>query len=268
MTVQVRNDQQVALLSADFQLRYEPNFAWGAACALYQALPGLRGFWPMSAFASAGATADLSGQSRGLTYNGNPTYGYDDLIPYIRLDGTGDYLTRGDEAGLDITGAETYVVAGQRGITILGWWRPENTTLFQYLVNKMYSVGQYSYMLSLRGDLFGDPVTFTISDDGNGMDTVSSSVGYAANTWQFLAGRFNDADTGAELAVFVNGTKTTAATARNAIFSGTDNLAIGGTALGGGLYTGRASLVALCATALSDLILTAVYEQTRPLFSV
>ena len=271
MAIQRRNDEQVNLLSGSLQLRYESSFAWKTACSMMQALPGLRGFWPMSAFASGGNAYDQSGNSRTLTYNGNPVYGSGvglsgGLAPWIRFDGTGDYLSRADEAGLSITGTEAYVDVP--GLTLGGWFRPEDDTTGQVVINKFYTVGQYGYTLNLRGDMANDPATFSISDNGTNFDTVTSTVGYTADEWCFVAGRYDDAATGAELAVWFNDTQTTAATARNSIKDGTDNFGIGGTASGASLYTGRASLCFLCAASLHDSVVWAIYQHTRALFGV
>ena len=268
MAIQKRNDEMVNLLSADFQKRYESAFAWRTACSMYQALTGLRGFWPMSALASGGNAYDLSGNNRTLTYNGNPVYDFDGLAPYIRFDGTGDYLSRNDEAGLSITGAETYLAAGHRGLTLGGWFRPEDDTNAQMLIDKFYTAGQYGYTLQARGDVANDLVTFSISDDGTNFTTCNSSVGYTTNIWNFVAGRFNDSDTGAELAVWLNDTMTTQASARASIFDGTDNFAIGGHANGTNLFTGRASMCFLCAAPLADATIWAIYQLTRALFRI
>ena len=268
MAIQIRNDESVALNSADLQPRYESGFAWRTACSIYQALPGLRGFWPMSAFESGGNCFDQSGNGRTLTYNGNPAYDFDGLAPYIRFDGTGDYLSRASEAGLQIAGTETYVAAGHRGLICGGWFRPEDDTTNQSVIDKFYTVGQYGYTLALGGAVANDPPYFVISDDGTNFDSVISTVGYTTNTWYFVAARYNDADTGAELAVWLNNTQTTAATARNSIFAGTDNFGVGGKANGTTLYTGRASMVFLCATALADATVWAIYQHTRALFKV
>jgi len=267
MPVQRRNDEQVNLLKPDFQGRYESGFSWRTACSMYQALTGLRAFWPMSASGSTGAAIDQSGHARTASYNGNPTYNFDGLAPYIRFDGVGDYLSVADGAGIDITGTETIIAAGHRGITLGGWFRPEDTTNNQGLITKWSAAaGNYSYALRLRGDVANDPVRFIISDDGTNTDNVSSGA-YSANTWQFMAGRFNDADAGEELAVWLNGTKTTAATARASIFSGNADLYIGSD-MPGNLYTGRGSLVFLCAAALADATVWAIYQHTRALFKV
>lgn len=268
MPIQRRNDELVSLLGADLQRRYESGFAWRTACSTILALPGLRGFWPMSAFESGGNCFDQSGNGRTLTYNGNPVYNFDGLAPYIRFDGTGDYLSRADESGLDITGTETYVAAGHMGLTIGGWFRPEDTTNAQSILTKYGAVGNYSYALNLFGHVAGDPVDFRISDDGTNTSAVTSTSGYTANEWYFIAGRFNDADTGAELAVWLNDELTTAATARASIFSGNGPLNISGQNNGTALYTGRASLCFLCATALADATVWAIYQQTRALFKV
>ena len=86
----------------------------------FLALPGLVGFWPMSSVQrSTGNAYDLSGQTRTLTYNGNPTYNINnDFAPYIRLDGTGDFLSRADETDLDILGTETIYASTVRGLTL------------------------------------------------------------------------------------------------------------------------------------------------------
>lgn len=268
MAIQKRNDEQVALLAADFQQRYESSFAWRTACSMIQALPGLRGFWPMSAISSAGNAFDQSGNARTLTYNGNPTYDYDGLAPYIRFDGAGDYLSRTDEAGLDITGTETYVAAGHRGLTLGGWFRPEDNASADVLMCKYGAIGHYSYLLYARGDIANDPVLFYISDDGTNIDNVTSASGYTVNEWQFIAGRFNDSDTGEEQAVWINDEKTTDTTAMASINNSASDFCIGASSTGGALYTGRASMCFLCAAALADATIWAIYQHTRALFKV
>jgi len=274
MPVQVRNDEMAAMLSSDLQKRYESSFAWKTACSMIQALTGLRGFWPMSAFASGGNCYDQSGNARTLTYNGDPYYGHGaanyGLAPYIRFDGTGDYLMRADEAGLSITGTETYVKAGQRGLTLGGWFYPEDDTVTASLISKWAPGANYSYVLQAAGAVANDPALFYISDDGTNTSNVSSvaNISFTADTWQFFAGRFNDADTGAELAVWINDTITTAATARNSIADTAADFNISGHNSGTSLLTGRASLCFLCAAALDNATVWAIYQHTRALFGV
>ena len=265
MAIQKRNDEMVNLLGADFQRRHEGGFAWRTACSMFQALPGLRGFWPMSAFDSSGNAYDQSGHGHTLTYNGNPRYDFDGLAPYIRFDGTGDYLSRADEADLDILGTETYVAAGHRGITLGGWFRPENVTNTMSLISK-WAPANFSYILQADGAAGGDPVIFYMSDDGANTSSASSTTGFSANEWQFMAGRFNDALTGKELAVWLNDEMTSAASARASIFNGNADFNISGNNSGSNLLTGRASMCFLCAVALHDSTVWNIYQQTRALF--
>jgi hypothetical protein len=269
MAIQQRNDEMISLATADLQRRYESSFAWKTACSMYQALTGLRGFWPMSAMQSGGDCFDQSGNSRTLTYNGNPVYDFDGLAPYLAFDGTGDYLSRVDEGGLDILGTEAYVGAGHRGLTLGGWFYPEDDANAQTIISKWNAAGnERSYRLLCYGSVAGDPVNFRISDDGTNFDAVTSITGYALTTWQFIAGRFNDADAGEELAVWRNDEKTTAATARASIWNSAAPFNISGHNNGTALYTGRASLCFLCAAALDDATIWALYQHTRALFRV
>jgi hypothetical protein len=251
------------------EIQKRGQHAWSHACSTILALPGLRGFWPMSSFNESGNAYDMSEQGRVLTYNGNPTYNYDDLAPYIDLDGTGDYLSRADEAGTSITGTETYVAAAVRGITCGAWFYSTDTTNQQFLIAKdTGAAGGRSYALAPTGNLGGDPIRFLISDDGTNISAVDSTTGYTSGVWRFAAGRFNDNDAGAELAVWSNGEQTTAATAMASIHDNASNFTIGALSGGALLLTGAVSMAFLCAVALSDDIIAALYAQTRALYGV
>lgn len=257
-----RNDREISRLSGDFQLRYEPNFAWKSACSAFLALPGLRGFWPMSSFDEAGNARDLSGQGRTLTYNGNPTYNYDSLAPYIEFDGVGDSLSRSDEAGLDITGTEAYVAGAVRGFTTGGWfWLNSFTPLVNAFIAKFTALGNLSYMLFELAGIY----RFGISSDGTAQTTVdvaSPTLG----AWHFVVGRFIPST---ELAIFDNGVKVTNVAAIPAsIFSGNSAFCIGLDLADSSYLDGRASLCFLCATALSDAIVLSLFHQTRAMFGV
>ena len=249
------------------RLEVQPRGQWWGVLSAFLALPGLRGFWPMSVFDGSGNAIDVSGHGHTLTYNGNPTYNVTGLAPYLALDGTGDYLSKADDEDLDILGTEAYV--GIPGLTLGGWFYSTDTTNSRGAMSKWDSTGpQRSYALLLGGAVEGDPVLFYISDDGTNTDNVVSSVGYSASTWTFIAGRFDDSDTGAEQAVWVNATKTTDTTARAAAFNSTADFLIGGRHGGNDLMTGRASLCFLCAAAVPDNTISLLYQCSRGLFGV
>lgn len=267
--LQVRNPEQVALLAADFQLRREPNFAWKSACSAFLALPGLRGFWPMSSFDENGDAFDLSGQGRILTYNGNPTYNFDGLVPYIDLDGTGDYLSRADEAGLDILGTESYVAPAVRGLTLGGWFWPDTLSGPSHgLIGKWNSASQRAYLLLADVVATMARPAFMISDDGSwnaGHYCTIPHTETIIQAWGFIIGRLNTSTN--TIAAFLNGTKVQAACNYN-IFNSTADLAVGALHGGTDLFTGRASMCFLCAAALSDSVIGALFQQTRAMYGV
>ncbi len=233
----------------------------GNVLASYLALPGLVGFWPMSSVQrSTGNAYDLSGQGRTLTYVGNPAYTYfNGLVPYIDLDGTGDYLARADETDLDIQGNESVFTTGAAGLTMGGWYWLDTTAGTQPLISKDGVSAQRSYNL-----IFGSGVV-QFAAFGAGSNSVSSTEVISAATWYFMAGRFTPS---IEVAVFVNNTKTIDTTSINAtLTAGTQSLGIG-TDDTTRLLDGRASLVFLCANALGDDLISSLFSSSRILFGV
>jgi len=107
-----------------------------------------------------------------------------------------------------------------------------------------------------------------MSDDGTNSDSVDSSNIAMAYRWHLAIGRFNDDDTGEELSVFLDGVKTTAATARASIFDGTAAFEVGSGQAGGSKLTGHISIGFLCAAALPDDIIGALFQQSRALYGV
>lgn len=260
---QVRNAELVDNLRQDFQHRAECNFAWKSACSAFLALPGLRGFWPLGAFDSAGNAWDQSGNGRTLTYNapgvGIPLYNAYDLAPYFDLDGTG-YLNRADEAGLDILGNEAFVAAAIQGLTLGGWfWRDVQQQ--QGLIGKCQG-GNNSYRIYNTG--VNDTIQFGIWDAGGVQRTVN---GTSAGTlgWEFIVGRFEPNNN--EVNLTIDNTETTAATpAATTIRNQNAAFAIGNE--NGNVMDGRASMCFLCAAALPDITIASLYQQTRRMFYV
>lgn len=265
---QLYNSEQIDLLATHFPRRNEPTVAWGKVCSMFQMTPGLRGFWPMSSVDENGNAFDLSGQGRTLSYNGNPIYAFSGLYPSLQFDGAGDFLSRADEAGLDILGTETPVWSGVRGLTLGGWFYFTSlaTGDNQGLIGKYNrnAVNQRSYQLFMSDAT--NVIDFIVSTDGTAtVDVAGSAV--AADNWYFCVGRF---DPSTELAVFVNGVKTTNAVGVPAsLFNSTAQFNIGAHSNGAlALFAGIASLCFLSAMALSDTYIQALYHHSRSLFGV
>jgi len=267
VTIQERNAELVALLRPDFQGRAESNFAWKRACSAIQALPGLRGFWPCSSMHSGPTINDISGMAGHLNAwpTGNTQIGYEGLIPYVDMVNSFNYSTK---TFGDIFGNESFLEAGQEGLTIGGWFYPKDIGSDQFLMAKgQWVAGGFSYALVMDS---GDPPGLLVSDDGTNYDSVYQA-GLNFNGWNFIVGRYNDANTGAELAINLNGVWNTAATARNSIFDSAGYFSLSGMWIGA-TYTnpflGRASLCFLSCFGLENYMIDVLYETTRPLFGL
>lgn len=229
------------------------------------ALPGLRGFWPMSGFDSGGDTTDMGGLAHHLTYNGNPIYNYDNLVPYIDLDGTGDFLSHADHADFDIFGTETYVAAAVRGLTLGGWFWIDALGANSGLIGKHSGVpGAGGYLLQKLAA--ADVIRFLI-DDGVAQFVSGNTATITAATWYHVVGRFDPSN---EVTIFLNGVSSpNAAGIPAAIGNSAVSFEISGFNNGASqLLDGRPSLCWICAEYHSDDIITAHFESTRAAYRV
>lgn len=266
MTVQQHNPEMVDLLRSSFVHKQDKAYALAATLQLISAQPGLVGFWPFSSVNPANGNAfDYAGQSRTLTYNGNPQYSLNGLLPYLAFDGTGDYLSRADEAGLDITGAEAFYATALRGLTMGGWFYPTNLSAINTLMSKYSATGeQRSYRLLINTN---STVTAQVSSLGSAASTISQTTTgtVTLNAWNCLYMRYVP---GSELSVFINNTEEVNTTSIPAsIYVGTSTFQISGYETTTQLFFGRVALPFLAANALPDNNLTALYRMALPLFS-
>lgn len=263
---QERNSAQVALLSGDVQMRYEPNFHWKSAAASFMALPALRGFWPMSGIGVSGQAIDMQGLGNHLTRNGDPEFGYDNLAPYCEYDGTGDYHSITDAASsnaFDILGTESYIKYAYRGLTCGAWVYPTETGTVEDIMSKSGAVGAISYRIYIDA---ADQWSFTISDDGTNETIATYATAIPTfNSWYFVVGRFIPS---ASVDIFVNGVETNQPTARASIFNSSADFMIAAYSIVISEFAGRISFPFICAAQLSNSIIKALFEQTKAMFGV
>ncbi len=233
----------------------------GTASSLFKSIHGLVGFWPMNSI-DASLVYDQSGQSRSLTKNGTPlTYELPSMTSYIDLNGTTQYLSRADEASLDITGA----------LTIGGWFYFDalGTAAFEAVIGKFNdnAVNERSYLLYLNN--VGGTVVFVISTNGSlgaGSSNDVATGALAISNWYFIVGRYTPST---ELAVFVNGVKTVNTTAIVAsAFNSNAQFEIGRRNKANTFMNGRASLCFLSMKALPDADIARLFNNSRTLFGV
>lgn len=263
-----RPDELVDILSTDL-LRNDDRIArLGMTIDTFQNIPGLVGFWPMSGVQrSTGDARDFGHGGLDLSYNGNPTYNiYNDLVPYIDLDGTGDFFSHADTTDLDMLGTETIYASVVRGLTMGGWFWFDDAAppvSSEGLITKDNAVaGGRSY--SFQRNSGAGNGRFGISVDGTAFSTVDTTA-LNNSQWYFLVGRFTPST---ELAAFQNGTKTINVAAIPAsIFNSPTALNIGAFS-GGLLLDGRVTFPFLSANALPDAYINALFQQSRVLFGV
>ena len=265
------NDEQMALLSTHFWTRNEPNVAWRHAVSSVMALPALRAFWPMSSvdYTVASRARDVSGGGYHLSDNNTPLFGYDQLAPYAGFDGINQYLDRADGGAAnwaDITGTETYVAPKAGGLTMGGWFYLVTLQTGGLIAKYRAAGGQRAYVLEYA-QAPTDAFALLISGGGGPPAVLISTITpIVVDTWYFVVGRFTTATP--EMDIFVNDTVTNLVPAVPAsVFDSTAPFEIGSFD-GANYLDGRASMCWLCASALSDSIITALYHQQRKMYNV
>lgn len=256
MTISILTPELVDGLRAFFVAQNEPNYAWGNVGSMLLS-PALRGLWLYGSVDENGNALDNSGQGRTLTNVSSLQYGvYNGLVPYAIHDGSADYLTRATEAGLEITGALTFGC----------WVRVNDITGGTYsIIGKNNTTGNQKSFIINRGTPPFNLFAFGVSSTGaNGFD-VNSTVIPADDVWFHVVGRYTPST---ELAIFVNGVKTTNTTSIPAsIFNSSSAFRVGANGAGTEVLDGDTALPFLCAGALSDtLIQYILWHGQRALF--
>lgn len=262
MPAQKFTQQDIDQLSAWLQRRYEAQFSFQTMLSIWKTSLGLRGLWITSAFNSAGDLTDYSGRGHHMTINGDPDFDSDGLMPYADLDGAGDYFSLNDTADFDITATETYVASAAQGLTMVCWTYVDVITALDAFMSKWGAAGQRSYLLRMTAS----GVEFLASVDGTAQSTVSTAAStLTAATWTFAAGRFKQSSS--ELKVWANGNTNTAA-APASIFNSNAQIQLGQIAAGGRAMDGRLSFCAIYATALDDVTIETMRQQSRAIVGV
>jgi hypothetical protein len=263
--VQTLNDEQMTLLSSRLQDRYEPNFAWGNVGSFYSILPALRAFWPCGpqiVTAQSLLIADTANNFH-LTAAHSPLFGYESLIQYVDFDGVNDYATYADNAQFDILATEAYNV--YPGLTMGCWIYPDRAVgTNEHLLSKFGAAFKSYALVRLAA---GNAVFVIYDAAAAGVSATSTSL-VRQSYWQFVCGRFVPATSiDAYLSTGI-GTleKTSTATALNNIRNTAVNFTMASTADPLLFFDGKISLAFISASALSDTMINALYQLSRPLF--
>jgi len=238
--------------------------SWEAAASVYLGLPGLRGYWPLTAINGANNYVDISGGGLTLT-NTNTVYvtGDNALRSYSRFTlASSTYLNRADEAAFDITGAAEAVSAAYAGLTVGAWVNMVTLpSAYQTIASKWGAAGTRSYLLNVNSS---NRFEFAVSGNGTAAFYATSTVNAALSTWYFVAGRYQVATP--EINLWVNATEYTNTTSIPAsLFNGAAAFILGCTH--DALYFLNANMchAFLCAAALPDAVIGAIYNRTKGL---
>lgn len=249
--------------------RNDPVNRWGNLISTYLALPGLRGFWPMSVIGASGQAVDLALQNH-MTDTASPPFGHNNFVPYAQYNGSTQYHSIADNAAHDIIGNESYIGTGSKGLTIGMWANPRNlpggtTRIFAKGTTtgnaKSYHLAQSS------SNIF----VFGISSTGANTFDASAASAFSANQWYFLAGRFTPSteiklwvgSSAGGLETFTN-TSSIPATLNNSA----TGLAIGAQADGTQYSSVWASMCFVSVMALDDYFIFSLFEQGKTLYGI
>lgn len=275
MTTQVRNDQMVELLRADFFARNEPNAAWSHTVSDHLLLPALRGFWPMSAnHATAnGVFVDDIACGYDLEMINTPEImiGIQGLLPCVHFtSANSEYLTYGaDDIQHDILGTETNVIAAQRGLAMGCWVHFATLGATVGIMGKWAGAGnQRSYSLYKTA---ANVLQFYVSGNGIASVVVSSAAVIAAGIWYHVVCRYVPSTT---IDIYVDGVRTSNAVGTPAsLFNSTQPLEMA-IVDAGNYLNGYLSLAWLAASTCwdgaagtRDVIPWCLYEHSKRLFN-
>lgn len=226
-------------------------------------LIGLRCLWqPGASIDNTGLVYDQSGQARHLTMNGGPVLRMPTtLAPAMLFNGTTDFYSRSDEAGLRVVGNESYVASSARGLTAGGWFQPLALGGTQAFISKYNATGNQRHWLIQAS---GTQLQTFLSSTGAVNTQQNSSVTLANNTWYFIALRFTTSS--GNQSVFVNGTIDTSASGLATLFNSTAALQIAANNAGTNFFSGNVAMAFYCAASLTDTQLGYLFARTRPFF--
>lgn len=243
--------------------RNESAYSWKSVVSSFMTIPGLTGLWAMSNYDESGNVHDLTGQGRTLWRAGGGLFqsGSTSLVPYINLDGSGDYLWRADEPGLDIDGTESHVAAARRGLTFIAWAWFDGTGASEGIAQKGNNVAADSAW-DLRKTAADQPV-FRVSTGAAWVDAVGDAID--TSRWYFFACRY---DPSTEIKLWVDDvTDTDLVGVPASLPASTENFELGrlGTTFE---MDGRISIAALSSQYVPDFHINALFQWSRKMHGV
>lgn len=222
--------------------------------------PALRALYAFGPVTTLGTVIDQSGNANNISPTGGPVLDIAGDVGCMTFDGATQYLSRASNSLLAVTGTETEVAPGRRGLTVGGWFKSTGAiTVLTGLISKWQTAGDLrSYALTVATT--SQPRFFVSQTGAN--QAFATAPAISGGQWFFAAGRFVPSST---IDIFANGGKTVTSTAWTSINSAPATLNIarhdGGSYLGG-----DAAMCFVIAAAMPDDWMQRFYLSSKTLF--
>lgn len=241
----------------------------GVAMASFMAIPGLSALYPGLMGLNTSATPqvwDRMPNNLHLTWDGGSssrTTVWDAVTPILNFAG-GQVAYRADASPYDMTGENAYIASQHRGITVGGWFRPNNPSgTFEVMLAKSGIGATVNYRLQRLSTGYSQ---FVISSGATNYSVQHSLLNQY--TWYFIVGRFNPSTS---VDLIVNGVENKNLTSiPSNIDTNNEPFTLGARSDGAGGYTdyftGYSGIVFLSQAKLPDAIIQHLYNVSKALY--
>jgi hypothetical protein len=267
----LRNDELMMQIASEFQRTDDYSFAFETLIGNHLALPGLRGFWPMSV-----KQRDLGPIGLDFTNSGTQ-FGYiTTSAPYVPCANFGaastDRLYIADQAELHVSGLESSLISATRGLTaglwvnfgdlgtanecLMGIWESTNNDReWMLYANTSSQIGAY---ISSNGTAFTNKLV------------SSSTHGISNDEWHHLVLQWSPSAQDDHLRIWYDGNyQETTTVGYASLNDSAANFGIGHNYAGGSpttYFEGQLSMAFFCECNLKDAAIKRLYYRTRPAF--
>lgn len=228
----------------------------------YLSLPMLRLYYPFNRLTPSGTVLDLGGSNLNASVTNTLT-----IHERYGTFASSSYVAATSSNETNITGTESYVASGFKGLTWGLWFNPSAAPTGEAGIFAKYRTlaGLRQYALNCMPSLEPKAV---VSTDGNSASAeVTSGTSMEVGKWYFIVGRFIPST---NLGVFVNGAWTYDTTSMPAsIHTSATPLVIPGFQGPAGTVIPTRGSVAhafICAAALPDAMIMNLFNRTRHLY--
>jgi hypothetical protein len=264
---QIENPELVRNLASSFHKRSDLALNLAHSISFMQAIPGLVGFWPHGDRDIGGHGLHLVGVSTIITHALD-----NNVVPYVQYDRSGSAeLWHGDNANLSITGTESYVLSGYKGMTMGGWWQVSQAPTVQENLMSKWNVSPNKSWL-LYKSATAAAISVALSSDGStNTNNWNSSIAPPEDEWFYCVMRWVPST---EIKVYYGlatdndlTTDSTTSSITASIHDASSRFQLGSVDSATDYLDGRSSMSFLIRGKVPDLHIETFFDLTSPLFA-